>query len=186
MQPEEQYNEFVNHINYLFTKIENDQYTREDYMKGYNLCYNILTRRDSYEYVDKMYKVYNKSLSLYAINTILPKLQHKTGYQLVVEIDISYKKFTKISRRLNDIMLRLDNFIINHSKLSLKDLSKVIFKEYVYKLIMSQDALKSNIDNNIFNDENLNQQLLIMYNDLKIDSKLPIDNTIYQNFIIEI
>jgi hypothetical protein len=186
MQTEELWIEFVNHINYLFTKIENDQYTGEDYMKGYNLCYNILTCRDGYEYFDKIYKIYNKSLSLYAINTILPKLQHKTGYQLVVEIDISYKIFTKISRRLNDIMMRLDNFIKHQDKLSLQDLSKVIFKEYVYKLIMSQDALKSNIDNNIFSDPILNQQLLIMYNDMKIDYKLPIDNTINQNFIIEI
>jgi hypothetical protein len=186
MSKEELWIEFKNHINYLYTKIDNDEYTGIDYIKGYHLCYNILTRRDSYEYIDKMYKQYISSLSSYAINNILPKLQHKTGYQLMVEINISYKKFNKISRRLNDIMMRLDNFIKCHSKVSFKDLSKVIFKEYVYKLIISSDALKSNIDNNIFNDPILNIELLIMYNDMKIDCKLPSDNIINQKFIIEL
>ena len=142
--------------------------------------------RDGYEYIDKMYKKYIQVLSLYSSNNILPKLQQKTGYQLVVELDISYKRFNKISHKLIDILMRLDNYIKNQSNISLKDLSKVIFKEYVYKLIMSPEALKSNIDNNIFSDPILNQELLIIYNDMKINHKLPSDITINQKFIIEI
>jgi hypothetical protein len=178
--------EFKNHINYLFSKIDNDQFTAQDYMYGYNLCYNLLTNRDSYEYINKMYKQYILSLSSYAINDIFPKLQQKTGYQLMVELDISYTKFNKISCRLIDIMMRLDKYVNYHSLISLKDLSKGIFKEYVYKLLISSDAFKSNIDNNIFNDHHLNKELLIIYNDMKIDYKLPKDNIINQQFIIEI
>jgi len=186
MTQEEKWIEFKNHINYLFTKIDNDQFTAQDYMKGYNLCYNLLTNRDSDGYINKMYKQYISSLSSYAINDIVPKLQYKTGYQLMVELNISYKKFNKISNRLIDIMMRLDKYVNYNSMISLKDLSKGIFKEYICKSLISLDALKSNIDNNIFNDPNLNDELLIIYNDMKINYKLPQDNIINHQFVIEI
>ena len=177
--------ELENHINYLFTIIDNDEYSVENYLKGYNLCYTLLKCDGLYkDKINKMEKIYFKSLSLYARKIVIPLL-HKTHLELAVDIDICYKKFNKISSRLRDIMMHLDQYKYD-SKLSLKDSSKLIFREYVYKFVIEPNALKSDIDNNIFNDENLSQQLLIMYNDMKNSYTLSSNNKINQKFIIEI
>jgi hypothetical protein len=173
---------FENQITKIIAEIDNiktQQELNNEYMIGYTTCYALLTIKRNDSYPEKIYNYYHTVLRNYAIQ-IRSNLQNIQDENFILKFEECYQKYIHISKKLKDIMSRVErDWIPQYFKKSFDIVSKNIFKNYVYDpLFEVKDILK------ILN--NTPVELYLKMNKIIIDMNIKSEDIISEKFIIEI
>ena len=176
------WNHFENQITKIITEIDNiktKQESNNEYMIGYTTCYHLLTIKRNDIYPEKMYNYYHTVLRNYAIKIRL-NLQNMQDLNFIMKFDECYQKYIHISKKLKDIMSRLErDWIPQHSKKSFDIVSKNIFKNYVYEPILEVTDIFTILNNT-------SVDLYLKMNKIICDMNIKQEDIINEKFIIEI
>jgi hypothetical protein len=176
------WNEFENQIIKIIKEIDiikTKQESTNEYMKGYTRCYSLLSNKNYPIYAEKMYNFYYNVIQNYA-NEIKTNLQNIHDSNFIMELDKCYQKYILISKKIKDIMSRLERYYISlHSKKSLDIVSKNIFKNYVFDPILEVKDIYKILNNTPVD-------LYLKMNKIIIDMNIKSEDIISEKFIIEI
>jgi tRNA nucleotidyltransferase/poly(A) polymerase len=173
---------FENQITKIITEIDNiktKQESNNEYMMGYTTCYNLLTTKRQDNYTEKMYNYYHTVLRNYAIK-IRSNLQNIQDLNFIIKFDEDYQKYILISKKIKDIMSRLEReWIPQHSKKSFDIVSKNIFKNYVYEPILEVKEIFKILNNSPVD-------LYLKMNKIICDMNIKQEDIINESYTIEI
>ena len=104
-----------------------------EYMKCYQMTYEMCTQRAPGNFSGKMYEGHIQVLQQYATEVVLPSLQRVSGMQLLKELDLRYQHHKIINKWMHKFLQYLDRYHAEHYSVPpLLECSRDVFKRHVY------------------------------------------------------
>jgi len=128
-------------IDRLFSFLEKSDTSRKalfsshrEYMDIYTVCYQMCTQTSPHNYSDKLYEYYNKSITEYLTDVVLPSIRKQPPGELFLrEFHKRWVNHKNMTEWMRKFFMYLDRFYIKHHHLpSLQETGIALFRQIIY------------------------------------------------------